>query len=97
MTDQQGYVIRIYAANNSAEMQELIKVLVDTLKAKYPAGGNIELIDVLEHPERATEENIFATPSVVKEFPEPARRILGTVNDPKEILLLLGLFAASEP
>ena len=43
--------------------------------------GNYELevIDVYQQPELARENQIVATPTLVKEFPRPVRRFIGNL------------------
>jgi circadian clock protein KaiB len=49
------------------------------------------VIDVLERPQLAEGAKIMATPTLVKEQPEPARRIIGDLSDTRRLLQELGL------
>lgn len=65
-------------------------------------GGEYELIiiDVLEQPHLAKEENILATPTMIKVSPPPTRRLIGDLSDVKKVLLELDVSpdpAAREP
>jgi circadian clock protein KaiB len=51
----------------------------------------MEVIDILDRPQRAEEEKILATPTVVKEKPAPARRIIGDLSDYEKVMLGLDL------
>ncbi len=51
----------------------------------------LKIIDVLKHPELAEDENILATPTSIKELPQPARRIIGDLADKEKVLLGLDL------
>ena len=53
----------------------------------------IEVIDVLEQPERAEAARILATPTLIKEVPPPTRRIIGDLRDEASVRLLLDLEA----
>ncbi|MFO0879901.1 MAG: circadian clock KaiB family protein [Gemmataceae bacterium] len=46
----------------------------------------LEVIDVLEAPERAEEARILATPTVIRELPRPLRRIIGDLSDTRMVL-----------
>ncbi len=77
-----GYTIRSGCAiTNLREMLE-----------KEP-GTEYELIiiDVLQQPQLAEDEKILATPTLIKEFPPPVRRIIGDLRDTKEVLIVLDL------
>ena len=42
-------------------------------------------------PEIAEAERIIATPTLVKESPQPVQRIIGNLSDANKVLLALGL------
>ena len=48
-------------------------------------------MDVFRDPKRALEDGIFMTPTLVKLFPTPVRRIVGTLNQTQTVLQALGL------
>ncbi len=65
-----------------------LKVLLDKeLQGQY----SLEVINVLDNPQRAQEDKILATPTLVKMVPEPQKRIVGDLSDGKKVLLGLGL------
>jgi len=51
----------------------------------------LEVIDISEHPEVAQEDNILATPTLIKKLPPPIRRIIGDLFDADKILMVLDL------
>ena len=55
--------------------------------------GQFEMavIDVLERPQLAEDEKILATPTLIKNFPLPLRRIIGDMSDTEKVLLGLDL------
>jgi circadian clock protein KaiB len=46
----------------------------------------LTVIDVLEKPQLAEDNRILATPTLIKEFPPPKRRIIGDLSDTKLVL-----------
>jgi circadian clock protein KaiB len=50
-----------------------------------------EIVDILEDPVAATEDRIFATPTIARISPPPTRKIVGDISDPEKIAALLGL------
>ena len=50
----------------------------------------IQVTDVLANPERAEEERILATPTLIKEFPLPRRRVTGDLSDSEKVLRVMG-------
>ena len=47
----------------------------------------LEIIDVLEHPQVAEDERILATPTLIKQLPPPLRRVIGDLSDTEKVLL----------
>ena len=65
-----------------------LRVLLDKeLKGQY----SLEVINVLDNPQRAVEDNILATPTLVKASPPPERRVVGDLSDKERVLTALGL------
>ena len=42
---------------------------------------------MLEFPERAEDERILATPTLIKSLPLPLRRVIGDLSDKEKVLL----------
>lgn len=43
--------------------------------------GVLEIVDVMERPDRAWAEKVLATPALVRMAPEPQLRMVGTLDD----------------
>ncbi len=70
-----------------------LRVLLDEeLKGQY----SLEVINVLDNPQRAENDNILATPTLIKVAPPPERRVVGDLSDKERVLLALGLTAQQE-
>ena len=52
----------------------------------------LEIIDVLEHPQLAEDEKILATPTLIKRLPPPLRRVIGDLSDKDKVLLGLDVW-----
>lgn len=57
----------------------------------------IEIIDVLEHPQMAEDAKIIATPTLIKELPLPIRRIIGDLSDKESVIVNLNIIKKGEP
>ncbi len=67
-----------------------LRVLLDKeLKGQY----SLEVINVLDNPQRAVEDKILATPTLVKASPPPEKRVVGDLSDKDKVLSALGLIA----
>jgi circadian clock protein KaiB len=61
---------------------------VQTLCAQKLKGGcQLKVIDIYQQPKLARDNQIVATPTLIKELPRPVRRFIGNLAD------ITGLFA----
>jgi circadian clock protein KaiB len=66
-------------------VQTLEKLCKEHLEGRY----SINVIDVLLDPVATMEANIIATPTLLKKFPEPARKIIGDLSDEQKLITAL--------
>jgi circadian clock protein KaiB len=52
---------------------------------------DVRIIDVLENPRKAEEMRILATPTLIREAPLPARRVIGDLSDMEKVFQALDL------
>jgi len=90
------YEFKLYVVGRTPKsvdvIEELVKLLEDALESHY----HLEVIDIIESPELAEKDRIWATPTLEKASPEPVRKIIGNLSDKERVLLALGLTAQRE-
>lgn len=69
----------------------LKRICEDQLKGRY----TIEVIDLMETPRRAKDDQILAIPTLVRKLPEPVRKIIGDLSNTERVLVGLDLIPAS--
>ena len=88
------YLLRLYVTGHTEKtantIEQVRQMLRDTLKL-LEDGEDLEVIDILEAPQRAIEDKVFATPTLVKVSPQPSRRIIGDLNDNQKVRQALEL------
>lgn len=67
----------------STAISNLRRICENELEGQY----DLEIIDVLEHPDVAEDEKILATPTLIKSLPLPLRRVIGDLSDTEKVLL----------
>jgi circadian clock protein KaiB len=91
MTKSDIFRFRLYIADGTLNSGQAIANL-RAICNRYLAGRHkIELVDVFKEPDRAMEDRIFMTPTLVKLTPEPVERIVGTLSQTSLVLRALGL------
>lgn len=81
----------LYVAGSSPRSSRAIENLRQMIDQHLPEGCEVEVIDVLESPERAEHDRILATPTLIKESPLPKRRITGDLADTTRVLQVIGI------
>jgi circadian clock protein KaiB len=81
------YVLRLYVTGTSPRAQVAIANLRRICDQDLHGQYDLEIIDVLEHPEVAESEKILATPTLIKQLPPPLRRVIGDLSDKEKVLL----------
>ena len=85
------YRLRLYVTGLSPTSQRAIDYLFEIVRTQLDERFDVEIIDVLENPVLAEDEKILATPTLVKQLPEPVRKIIGDLSDRDRVLLGLDL------
>jgi circadian clock protein KaiB len=52
---------------------------------------DLEVVDVLQRPERALADAVLVTPTLMKLAPRPTCRIVGNLSDTRHVLISLGV------
>ena len=83
------YTFRLYVTGHTemtvTTIKQVQQMLRDTLDVREDE-QELEIINILETPQRAIEDKVFATPTLIKVSPPPPRRIIGDLRDCHEII-----------
>lgn len=85
------FKFRLYVADNAQNGALALANLKALCLKHLPDRHEIEVIDVLLHPQRALEDGICMTPTLIKDAPLPVITIIGTLSQEQAVLLTLGL------
>jgi circadian clock protein KaiB len=85
------WVLRLYVAGQTPKsvtaFANLKKICAEHLPDKY----RIELIDLLENPQLARGDQIIAVPTLVRNLPEPMKKIIGDLSNTERVVVGLDL------
>ena len=85
------YLLKLYVTGTSPRAQVAIANLRRICEQELRGQYQLEIIDVLEHPQVAEDDRILATPTLIKQLPPPLRRVIGDLSDKEKVLLGLEL------
>ena len=89
--DLEFWYLRLYVAGQSPKSLRAYANL-KALCAEHLAGRyEIEIIDLVEHPELARSDDILAIPTLVRRLPAPLRKVIGDLSDTERALVGLRL------
>jgi circadian clock protein KaiB len=88
---EQTWELRLYVAGQTPKcisaVQNLKRYCETHLKGKY----KIEVIDLIEQPQLAEGDQIFAIPTLVRKMPQPIRKIIGDLSNEEKVLVGLNI------
>jgi circadian clock protein KaiB len=87
LQDPQGYVLRLYVASMGGATEQILQDLHHLLERTLQQPYTLKVVDIYKHPDLAEADQIAATPTLVKVWPHPVRRIIGDLNNVKKLLL----------
>lgn len=86
----QGYVLRLFVAGNNAATERILQTLHQLLEQSLRQPYTLKVIDVTKHPDLAEQDQVSATPTLVRIWPQPVRRIVGSLDSVDQVMRLLG-------
>ena len=89
-TYTQSYVLRLFVSGYGAATQRILENLHQLLEESIDHPYTLKVIDIFTHPEQAEIDQVSATPTLVKVYPRPVRRIVGDLSDVNRVLRMLG-------
>jgi circadian clock protein KaiB len=85
----QGYVLRLFVSQNSEATEQTLKSLHELLENSIRHPYTLKVIDVFKHPDQAEANQVSATPTLVRIWPLPVRRLVGDLSDVERVLRIL--------
>jgi circadian clock protein KaiB len=90
------FKFRLYVAGDALNSVAARANLNAICRKHLPARHEIEIIDVFVVPNRALNDGVFLTPTLVKLSPSPIRQIVGNLTDEALVLKAIGLVAVEK-
>ena len=85
--DDHRIMLNLYVVSNNPVIQQYVEQLSAVLAAAYQPGyWSLNVVEVLGMPEKALANDVFATPMLVREIPEPVLKLLGNLSKMHSVL-----------
>jgi len=85
------FVLRLFVTGMTPRSTRAIRAVRDLCESRLKDRFDLEIIDVYQQPQLIQDEQIVATPTLVKYQPAPLRRIIGDMTDRNRLCFGLGL------
>lgn len=89
--DEPAVKLRLYVAGQTprslAALSNLKRICAKHLDGKY----ELEVVDLIKNPQLAQGDQILAIPTLVRNLPQPIRKIIGDLSNEERVLVGLNL------
>jgi circadian clock protein KaiB len=85
------WVLRLYVAGQDHKCRTALANLKELCESHVDGHYAIEVIDLLENPQLAKDDEIIAVPTLVRKLPASIRKIVGDLSDTERTLVGLQL------
>ena len=87
LSPRSEYQLRLYVAGQTAKsvlaFENLKRICETHLAGRY----TIEVVDLLKNPTLAAGDQILAVPTLVRQLPEPIKKIIGDLSNEDRVLV----------
>jgi circadian clock protein KaiB len=90
------YVLRLYVTGSTPRSARAIENMRRICEGSLAGRYDLEVIDIYQQPEAASEFQLIAAPTLVRLLPAPLRRIIGDLSDHDKVLKALDILPSGE-
>lgn len=87
MANSPTFQLRLYVAGQTAKSVAALANLKRICETHLAGQYRIEIIDLMQTPQLADGDQIFAVPTLVRRLPEPIKKIIGDLSNEERVLV----------
>jgi len=87
----QTFQLRLYVAGQTVKSLAAIANLKRICETYLGGNYSIEVIDLQEYPSLAARDQILAIPTLVRQLPQPIKKIIGDLSNEERVLVGLDI------
>ncbi len=91
MAEENVWKLKLYIADDTPSCLHASANLRRLCEERLRGKCEIEVIDIIKNPEVASDEQIVAIPTLVKQSPLPVRRLVGDLSNTEHVLVGLDI------
>jgi circadian clock protein KaiB len=91
LAERPQYLLRLYVTGTTPASSRAIERVRGICEQHLQGRYDLEVIDIYQKPALAKDEQIIATPTLIKVLPAPLRRFIGDLSKAEKILFGLDL------
>jgi circadian clock protein KaiB len=85
------YMLRLFTSGTTPRSTTALRNLREICETDLQGNYDLEVVDIYQEPGRATESDIIAAPTLIKEEPPPVKRMVGDLSDRPKVLYYLAI------
>lgn len=85
------FVLRLFVTGMTPRSTRAIRAVRSLCEERLKDRFELEIVDVYQQPAMIQDEQVFATPTLIKYEPAPLRRIIGDMTDTNRLCFGLGI------
>ena len=83
--NNRGYVLLLFIASNNLQINQTLDNIHQILEGGLSQPYTLKIIDITKNPEQAESHQVSATPTLLRIWPKPVKRIVGELADIEQI------------
>lgn len=87
-----GYILRLFISSDNLTAEQTLGSIHKLLERGLTRPYTLKVIDITKNPEQAEIHQVTATPTLVRVWPQPIRRIVGQLDDIQRVLRIISSF-----
>jgi circadian clock protein KaiB len=91
LVQPERFALRLYIAGQTPKCMRAFSNLKRICEEHLANRYRIEIIDLLQNPQLARGDQILAVPTLVRQLPEPVKKIIGDLSNTERVLVGLDL------
>jgi len=91
LTVKEEYSLKLYVTGMSMSSIRAIENIKSICEEYLRGHYTLEIIDIYKFPDTMYENNIIASPTLIKHSPQPFKKLLGDLSDRNKVLGALGI------